>query len=104
MLFYKQNIVGIIQNKKNKPRMRGPPLCVRVSGVRVEMNLWQKVFAKKITGKITKSQLPPLCGMGKTVKTWSAIDKNEFWGKKFFEKKFWKISKSLLRPRGPIWP
>ena len=23
--------------------MRGPPLCVRVSGVRVKMNLWQKV-------------------------------------------------------------
>ena len=68
--------------------MRGPPLCVKVSGVRVKMNLWQKVFCKN-HGKITKSQLPPpLWGMGKTVKTRCAIDKNEIWHKNFFEKKF----------------
>ena len=29
----------------NKPRMRGPPLCVSVSGVG-KKNLWEKIFAK----------------------------------------------------------
>ena len=67
----------------NKPCVRGPPLCARVSGA------WVKNEFMKNHVKITKSQPTTMGEMGQTVKTWSGIDKNEFWGrKKFFEKKF----------------
>ena len=39
----------------NKPRVRGPPLCVSVS--RVGENLWGKKIFAKISGE--KSQPPP---------------------------------------------
>ena len=46
--------------------------------------------------KIAKSQpYGALWGMGKTMKMWSAIDKNEFWGKKNFEKNFEKILRGV---------
>ena len=58
-------VLEFSENKAtNKPRVRGPPLCVRVSEVRVKMNLWQKVFFAKNHVKITKSQ-PPLWGDGR---------------------------------------
>ena len=46
--------------------MHVPPLCVRVSGVRAKMNLWQKVFCKKSREKLVSLSSPHYGGMGKT--------------------------------------
>ena len=45
----------------NKAHVRGPPLCVRVSGVQVKNEFMAKRFFAKIQVKITKSQ-PPTMG------------------------------------------
>ena len=84
---------------ENKPHVRGPPLCVSQWDAGKNEFMAKSFFAKNHM-KITKFRpFPHYRGMGKTVKIWSAIDKNEFWGKFFL-----KISKSLLLPRGQIWP
>ena len=76
------------KGKKNgKPCVRGPPLCVWVSGG-VKMNLWQKSFLAKIMWKLLSLGPPLWTKIGKAVKWRSTIDKNEFGGKKIFEKKF----------------
>ena len=78
------------------------PFPTKVGGAK--MNLWQKFFCKNHV-KITKSQPPTMGGWAKQWKCDLQLIKMNFGAKKFFWKKknFWKISKSLLRPRGPIW-
>ena len=43
------NLAGCKFSSENKPRVRGPPLCVRVIGVRVKNEFMAKVFLQKIT-------------------------------------------------------
>ena len=62
-------IQTLLQNLRNKLRMRGPPLCVRVSGGAGKNEFMAKTFLQKITGKLLTFSSPHYGGMDKTVKT-----------------------------------